>query len=143
MKKMSKLSVMCIILLAIVLMLTNISFAEENIIDFDALLNTEEIEEESESDDQNSDPSENSNTGDNTTENSVSEDEATEDNSKNKTNNSSQGDNTKTTTVNTVTDDSKLPQTGEKENITVIASVAVFGILAVVAYKNIKKYNVK
>lgn len=50
---------------------------------------------------------------------------------------------TKTDTVKTVTDDSKLPQTGEKENI-IIAGVSalMLAILAIVAYKKVKKYTI-
>lgn len=167
MKKMSKLSIAFLVILTIIAMATTLSFAVEGTVDINSILGTEEdssssnndsestdtskiedIEEETSQDGQGSSSDGNNSSEDGSSSGSISSGDTSSGSnitgSSSSNSGSQNGSSTKNSdTVKTVTDDSKLPQTGQAENILIILPVVIFGILAVIAYKKIKKYSVK
>lgn len=140
MKKLFKLGLACIIMLSIVTVIFNRSYAAES----SDILNIENMIPEI---DESNDSTQQTNTSSNTNSDSTT--------STNSTSNSNipeiPSEPTTTTTTTTTTtpkaepesiEDEKLPQTGEAENYMLIVAAVAFGGIAVYAYRKNKKYNV-
>jgi len=130
---------------------SNSSFAVEGTVDLNSILGAEESNDENDSEtetaseniediqedteeteDDNSDG--NSNSSENASSNSSSSNSSSLGTSTLQTNNSNKA-------IKTSTEDSKLPQTGQLDNIVIFLPVVIFGTLAVIAFLKLNKYK--
>ena len=140
MKKVLKLGLTCMIMLSIVTVIFNRSYAAES----SDILNIENIIPEiGESNDSTQQTNTSSNTNSDST-NSTSNSDIPEIPSEPTTQTTLTTQTTQTTpkTEPEHIEDEKLPQTGERENYMLIVAAVAFGGIAVYAYRKNKKYNV-
>ena len=149
MKKVLKLGLTCMIMLSIVTVIFNRSYAAES----SDILNIENIIPEiGESNDSTQQTNTSSNTNSDST-NSTSNSDIPEIPSEPTTQTTPTTPTTPTTQTTQTTqttpktepehiEDEKLPQTGERENYMLIVAAVAFGGIAVYAYRKNKKYNV-
>ena len=138
MKKVLKLGLTCMIMLSIVTVIFNRSYAAES----SDILNIENIIPEiGESNDSTQQTNTSSNTNNSDSTNSTSNSDIPEIPSE-PTTQTTQTTQTTPKTEPEHIEDEKLPQTGERENYMLIVAAVAFGGIAVYAYRKNKKYNV-
>lgn len=163
MKRILGIIVLCIVLLVSIVAMPIKTYAEDEVDIENILRGAEEIPEEPSENTTENNTTEN-NTTNSTTENNTTENNTVESNTTNNTteNNTAKSNTTNNTTNNTVNnttnntsnntntntkveavDETKLPQTGEKENFIIIVLAIAFAGFAAYSYIKTRKYNVK
>lgn len=129
---MKKLFIVCSIVLAIAIIITNVTFATDKALNIDDIIDgidSDDIPVDQEPTDEITEIPEEP-TDEPTDEPTEIPEESTE-------------ENTKKTGTESTAEDNKLPQTGVTENYVIMFSVLVFSIFAIYAFTRIKRYNVK